>query len=174
MLRNSLILKASAILIAMAASNVALAGSCAATKAKEAAVYGTAKNVCGNVTTTADLSKNPYTYTSPNSCKLGLSLPGLPNFGNAGDFNACAIVQAVTSQYVSQVNQAMQQATTDAVNSVGKDAIDAAMNASSGDIGDLASKTYSQMGSPTTIDQVQKSIESTVGAKGANSSGVLY
>ncbi|MBI6882971.1 hypothetical protein [Pseudomonas putida] len=160
MSKKSTILKASAIIIAMAASNMALAGSCAATKAKEAAVYGTPKNVCGNITSTADISKNPYTYTSPNGgCDLGLSLPGLPNFGNGGGFSACAAVKAITGPMVATVNQGMQQATNDAVNAVGKEAIDTAMNAvNSGDIADLASKTYSQMGSPTTIEGVQSAI----------------
>lgn len=162
MLRKSVLLKASAIFIAMAASNMAMAGSCAATKAKEAAVYGTAKNVCGNVRSTADITRNPYTYTSPNGgCKTGLSLPGLPNFGNGGGFSACAIVTAITGPMVAKVNQTMQAATDTAVNSVGKTAIDAAMNAtSSGDISTLAGKTYSQMGSPTSIEQVQSKVNS--------------
>lgn len=176
MLKKSLLLNASAILIAMAASNIALAGSCAATKAKEAAVYGTPKNVCGNVTTTADITKNPYTYTSPNGgCDLGLSLPGLPNFGNGGGFSACAAVKAITGPMVAQVNQGMQTATNEAVNAVGKDAIDTAMNATtSGNITELAGKTYGQMGSPTTIDQVQQSIEKATGSTGADKSGLLY
>lgn len=163
MIRKSLILKASAILIAMAASNMALAGSCAATKAKEAAVYGKAKNVCGNVTSTADITKNPYTYTSPNGgCDLGLSLPGLPNFGNGGGFSACAAVTAITGSMVQKVNQGMQQTTDTAVNSVGKTAIDAAMNGvNSGDITELAGKTYSQMGSPTTVEGIQQSVGGT-------------
>lgn len=162
MLKKSILLKLSAIFIAMAASNAAMAGSCAATKAKEAAVYGTPKNVCGNVTSTADITKNPYTYTSPNGgCDLGLSLPGLPNFGNGGGFSACAAVKAITGSMVAQVNQGMQQATDAAVNAVGKDAIDSAMNVvNSGDITELAGKTYSQMGSPTSIEQVQQTFKS--------------
>lgn len=159
MFKNSILINVSAILFAMAASNGAMAGSCAATKAKEAAVYGTPKNVCGNVTSTADISNNPYVYTSPNGgCDLGLSLPGLPNFGNGGGFSACAVVKAITGPMVAQVNQGMQTATNAAVNAVGKEAIDTAMNAvsSGGDLGELANKTYGQMGSPTTIEQIQQ------------------
>lgn len=162
MLKKSLLLKASAVFIAMAASNMALAGSCAATKAKEIAVYGTPKNVCGNVTSTADITKNPYTYTSPNgTCDFGLSLPGLPNFGNGGGFSACSAVKAITGPMVAEVNQGMQTATDAAVNAVGKEAIDTAMNAAtSGDITELAGKTYSQMGSPTSIDQIKATLGS--------------
>lgn len=147
---KSSIFKASLVLALIAASGSALAGSCATSKNKEEQVYGKAQNKCGYVTSTADISKNPYTYISPNGCDFGLSLPGLPSFGNGGGLDACSIVTAITGPMVNKVNQGMQDATNQAVNGIGPDAIDAASNVyNSGDVGTLADKVYGQMGSPT-------------------------
>lgn len=154
MSKTSLLLKASALSFAMAASSAAMAGpNCAATKAKEAAIYGntTATN-CANLTTTPNMAKNPYVYTSPNGgCDLGLSLPGLPSFGTGGGLGACEIARAITGPMVAQANQTMQQAASEAVSAAPKEAMDALANYnnSGGDLGSMVDKTYGQAGSPT-------------------------
>lgn len=61
--------------------------------------------VCPNVTQNAfrgDVTQLPFAYNNPNAdCDLGLSLPGLPNFGlNIGDLNACDIARSLTSRTI--------------------------------------------------------------------------
>jgi hypothetical protein len=143
------LLNCSMLLIAVSLSGQALAGSCATSKAKENAVYGAAKNQCGNVTSTADMSKNPYKYVSPNKCNFGLSLPGLPGFGGGGNLSACSIVNAITGPMVQQVNKGMQDATDAAINTAGKEAVDTAVSVyQSKDLKGVADTVYGQMGSP--------------------------
>lgn len=152
MSKTSLLIKASALLIAIFASNAAMAGSCAASKAKEAAVYGTAKNNCAGLTKTPNMTKNPYVYVSPNgTCDLGLSLPGLPSFGTGGGLTACSVARAITGPMVSEANTAMQAGANAAIDAAPKQALDAYSNYqnSGGDLGSMADKTYGQMGSPT-------------------------
>jgi hypothetical protein len=150
--KSSFVIKLGAILIALAASNAAMAGvACETAKAKELKVYGAAKNNCANLTKVPDMSKNPYLYTSSNKCKLGLSMPGLPNFGTGGGLTACEAVRAVTGPMVSEANQVMQQTTNAAIAAAPQGALDAAANyqAAGGDLKVLADKTYGQAGSPT-------------------------
>jgi hypothetical protein len=155
MSKTSLLLKASALLLAMVASSAAMAGNCAATKAKEAAVYGSTADRCANLTKVADITKNPYVYISPNGgCDLGLSLPGLPNYGNGGSLTACEVARAITGPMVAEANGAMR-AGADAALNAAPEATKAALDAynnyqkSGGDLGSMVDKTYGQMGSPT-------------------------
>jgi hypothetical protein len=154
--KTSLAIKLGAILIALAASNAAMAaGACANTKAKELAVYGAAKNNCTTLTKVPDMSKNPYLYSSSNKCKLGLSMPGLPNFGTGGGLSACEAARAITGPMVSEVNSAMQAGTDAALASAPKEALDAVANyeSSGGDLKTMVDKTYGAAGSPTpTVD----------------------
>ncbi|MCP1674246.1 hypothetical protein J2T57_001348 [Natronocella acetinitrilica] len=65
----------------------------------------------------AEISQNPDV---PNTCDLGLSMPGLPAFGASigSGFDSCAILQAVTGPMVRQVNAQMQDTVNQATQQI--------------------------------------------------------
>lgn len=67
---------------------------------------------CAGLNTNVTLDGNPFVYTNPDAgCDLGLSLPGLPNFG-AKEFgvDSCKILKAVTGDLVRDINSDFQDA----------------------------------------------------------------
>ncbi len=144
-------------LIVASSAAMANGGACKASQEKAKKVYGNAtQEACRNVTSTPNLDKNPYIYKNPDAtCDLGLSLPGLPSFGSGGNFDACAIVKAVTGPMVREVNRAMQEEVDQAIAVAGKEKIDAAVNAAnSGSIAEFGNKQYEEIGSPTDINNM--------------------
>lgn len=132
--------------------NAAFAAACPTSKAKARAVYGnTGKEACANLSASGSI-QNPYMYTNPDAkCDFGLSLPGLPNFGSGGGgLSACSIVKAITGPMVREVNQGMQEATNEAIDAVGKEKLDMAVNAgNSKSMAEFGSKQYEEMGAPS-------------------------
>lgn len=81
-----------------------------------------ATNVCDQIDTkplTLDEAQStPYGYKSE-TCDLGLSMPGLPNFGmNIGGLDSCSILKAVTGDMVDKANQEMQSSLDGALEAI--------------------------------------------------------
>lgn len=71
------------------------------------------QNICSQMDTSVNVEDSPYLYKSPDAgCDLGLSLPGLPNFGSVGleGIDSCRILKSVTGDFVKEVNRELQDA----------------------------------------------------------------
>jgi len=75
---------------------------------------------CTNLNQNISLEGNPFVYTNPDAgCDLGLSLPGLPSFGDIGfGLDSCKILRAVTGDLVKEINSGFQQAVDDSLGDV--------------------------------------------------------
>lgn len=77
--------------------------------------------------------ESPYRSNNPNAtCDLGLSFPSLPGFDlNIGDFNSCELLQDLTENVVSEVNDAAQETVDNASEELlgDKDGIDVDLDA---------------------------------------------
>jgi hypothetical protein len=84
-------------------------------------------NVRSQIDTTVSLDKSPYVYKNPDAgCDLGLSMPGLPNFGfGLEGIDSCKILKMVTGDLVKSVNKGM------------RDTVDKAVDSASGGKGDF-------------------------------------
>ena len=63
------------------------------------------------IDTSNDIDNNPWIYKNPDQCiDLGISLefPGLPTFGDPGDFNACKALKSITGKIAGEINDQIQ------------------------------------------------------------------